>query len=499
MEGDSRAHGMCRMEWLCLAAAVVVSLVVHAGMMIDGLGEQDAARLAVDASLWHQGGSYVYFDGDYKPKVSPLYLHMLKSYLDCGGSVASLPAAMNWTNVVLASVLIVPAYLLWRLLAGAVAAVLATIIWSFAPVFWLSGLYGMPHLPSLMMLVLAGLAFAYHLRLAGWRRWALYACTAVALTLSCMLKADVILCSLGLVGIAIVMRRLTWGVMARWAALPLLAAGATVGYSGILAPSAPRAGEFLSQWQQQYPFSVNAVMNSQVLVLVKVLGPVSFGAAIASGLWLLWRRQERRLVMLAAMWSLPSILFWSLKDGNCARHMLSPYFMVPLMIGTAFVLLAKTLAARRGRGVAWLFGHPGATMAVLSVALVVGNYFSIPPTRDLAQPSTRLVESRELLQDRLLYLASRGRQFAQMSDERKVLVGASTNPYILWEQLQVCSDFHWAGQSQVPVLELMTPFGAQQVRVVEVQQPCTYCVPAGWRPWWMENGIEVKQEERSGR
>jgi len=154
------------------------------------------------------------------------------------------------------------------------------------------------------------------------------------------------------------------------------------------------------------------------------------------------------------------------------------------------------MAARRGLGVAWLFGHPGATISVAIVALVASNYFSIQPTRDLAQPSTRLVESRDLLQDRLLYLASRGRQFAQMSDERKVLVGASTNPYILWEQLQVCSDFHWAGQSQVPILELMTPFGAQQVRVVEVQQPCTYCVPAGWRPWWMENGIEVKQEDR---
>ena len=168
-------------ELIILTGCVILSIFVHGFFVMDGFGEPDAARMAVQAAGWHQMGRIPILS--YPVRVSPLYLHTMKAVLDFGCPLHRLANLMNWANVIIGGLTLIPLYLLWRYLSTPKAAAIGCLLYSFTPTFWHASNYAMPNLPSFAFFVCALLLFAMSLRHSGvrsplwpparqsWQRW----------------------------------------------------------------------------------------------------------------------------------------------------------------------------------------------------------------------------------------------------------------------------------------------------------------------------------------
>ena len=190
-----------------VTVAAIVSVFVHSRFMIEGFGEPDAARLAVQAVSWHNSGSPIVA---YTVRTSPLYLFMLKARLDGGMALATLPVFMNWLSAVTGGLSLIPMYWLWRRLSNVGAAALACALFSVTPTFWLGQIYGMPHMPSFFFFLVAVLIFSFAVKSNGPRFQWLCGIALVPAVLAVALKADIILCFGAFVGVAFCMRALNW-------------------------------------------------------------------------------------------------------------------------------------------------------------------------------------------------------------------------------------------------------------------------------------------------
>ena len=109
-----------------LAGTVILSIFVHGFFIMDGFGEPDAVRLAVQAAGWHQMGRIPILA--YTVRTSPLHLHAMKAILDLGCPLHQLANFMNWANVIIGSLTLIPLYLLWRYLSTPKAAAIGCLL-----------------------------------------------------------------------------------------------------------------------------------------------------------------------------------------------------------------------------------------------------------------------------------------------------------------------------------------------------------------------------------
>jgi len=429
-----------------LAALVVLSFAVHSRFVLRGCGEQDEARFLTDAIVWHLTGQLDPVFSDYRVWTSPLYIQGIKKILDWGVPRRVLPDVLNWSNVAFGTLTLIPMYLLLRRLANARAALAACVLYSFVPAFWLANLYGMPHLPSFGLFLAALLGFAHALE-GGRRRFALGAALAgLCMAGACALKADVVLCAGAFLGVLIAEKRLTLRNAVVAALIVGLGVGAVMGYSRLIAPSVRPIADFQAGIPGDFPFEfAKAFTEWNQRVTVRAFGPVLFVAvllgilssATAGG-------ASRRLLLLALLWSVPPQIVWGMKFGNSARHMMAPALPLVALVGVAL--------AGRFRRARWPW--------LIAAALLAGNYFSTArdpakadPAAQLAGsedamqrhvdalytdtvvPSTRIFESALGIQERVAALHARGREFADLPGQKKLLVGLGTNPYALYELL----------------------------------------------------------------
>src|SRR6185312_7593366 len=111
-----------------LVALLVLSLVyvgVHASQIEYVFGEADGVRMATDATAWHFNGRVHLETTDYRMRTSPLYIQAIKTALDLGLRIRTLPRFMSWISLVSSLIGLVAAYFLFRPLVGKVGAAIA--------------------------------------------------------------------------------------------------------------------------------------------------------------------------------------------------------------------------------------------------------------------------------------------------------------------------------------------------------------------------------------
>ncbi|HEX3774192.1 MAG TPA: glycosyltransferase family 39 protein [Polyangiaceae bacterium] len=349
---------LSRRETALLALGALLALLAHARYSLTGFGEQDAARLAMDAVHWHAERVIYMADVDYRLRTSPLYIHLLKLALDRGLSIRALPGLMNGASVIFSSACLVGFYLLFRRFSGGRIAAAATVVYALTPCFWLGSVYGMPTLLALTFWIFATLAFSRavdEFDQSKARAWPYFGVTLLFSFLAFALKADLVLSAGAFAAVLLVNQRMRLVLMSAAVGIVLLAFGASVAYANSLAAAAQASarpedskelGSFLRNWDSRFPFrweflvdpkNNNAITHavSGVLVVLVVLAVVH--GLLAGG-------QRTRLALGMAAWGLPAILFWGLKSGNSARHNL-PAFpgLVLLAIGLLFVLVDHNL------------------------------------------------------------------------------------------------------------------------------------------------------------
>lgn len=398
------------------ALLALAFLLLTLPLRYGGIGEADAARLANDAILWRATGTFPV--KSYLPWTSPAYLLALRGLLEAGLPPASLPFAMNLAAPFFgASAVLLGAMLLRRLLPWPAWGWAGT-AFALMPGIFDESLYGMPHMPALVLILVSLLcADVWALKPGGSPR--LLAGCALALAGAMAFKADVALAALAFPGLLLhrdERRTRAWAAMG---AATLLGAALALGAPRLLAPR-PETG---------LTFAGKALSGDWRPSLAKLRQPhnrdipraFGIGVSLAAGVGALVafrRRGDRRLAVFLAAWALPSILFWSSAHNNSARHV-----FVAFVPGCAFAGLAIGALPRRWR-------------AATAFAALLVNTFALPPQGSSTAPSGRLFAYRAHRAEAIGRVHAATRESADTSGgDLRVVLGTWSLPYAMFETL----------------------------------------------------------------
>jgi hypothetical protein len=185
-------------------------------------------------------------------------------------------------------------------------------------------------------------------------------------------------------------------------------------FSGALSP-----GRFATRWNDSFPFTIEALENiKNISASVSSVGCVFSVMILVCLILLLIRQKNKSLLLFCLVWSLPLTLFWGLKLGNSARHMMVP------MIGYLFVSACILQSLVKGK-----------KLVAIVLALIIGNYFLtsdalLPRTY---RPSSRLIAGSYALQEITNKRHQIGHDFCRLPAGDKVLLGDETIFYGFWE------------------------------------------------------------------
>jgi hypothetical protein len=397
--------------------------------MISGFGEPDAARLAVLAAEWHETGSMTGYL--YEPRTSPLYIHALKLLMDVGAPMTWVPLLINWVNVILGGLILIPLFYLWRRLSDVSTAVVTCVLITVAPAFWAASIYGMPHLPAYVVFVSSLLFYVQAIRS---RTLALphYAAAVALGILAVMLKADIILCFGAYIGAALYVGRLNRASLLVALAIPLIAFVSTVTYARLITPSATGLTQTVDVWSRTFPFTLESITDAtNRSVLIQTAGRALTAAIIVSVVYLAVRREQWRGLVFVLVWALPPILFWGLRMGNSARHMMSSHSALLFLVALALVALFSRRAVR------W---------SVLTL-LIAANLLMGPNVGSSTAPASRPFGIKSSIEEFQRYRHDAGRIYASFDVDRKLYVGGASNPYVVWESLAWAESFQASSNS----------------------------------------------------
>lgn len=396
--------------------AITLLFIAHV-FRITGLGEQDTARLVNDAFVWHMTGTLPNEVTFYRATILPLPMILIKNALDLGVPLKQIPALLNEANAVAGPLLLIPLFYLWRRLTDNKTALWGILLTIPIPAFWVANLYGYPHLPALCFGISSLMTFQLYLDAPSDRQWIFSLLAATLLSVATCLKADTILLGGAFFGLVWVVdnkplsrRHLTAaGILVLAAILPLLLRTLVIPLTGKV--SAPH---IVSKWQHLFPLSRTTFFSgTNLMTTAYAAGPVFLIAGLIGAGTILTERKGRRLLMVAALWSIPDILFWGMRPGNSARHLLLA--SIPIGIITAAALRTAFTQKRRQ----WQ----------AFATLLVTAYFSTGMSASTVAPGSDLFRSAGLIQERIANLMKLGTHFPTTT-KKVMVVGGPNNPYV---------------------------------------------------------------------
>lgn len=418
-----------------LAGLVVVAVAffwIHASQIEHVFGESDGVRMAADAAGWHFNGKVHLETTDYRMRTSPLYIHTLKTALDHGLRIRSLPKFMTWISLVSSLIGLAAAYFLFRPLVGRAGSAIASLLLLLMPAYWLSGSYGMSHGPGLTAMLLGLCAFSVALTgertLRSFASWSAVAAVLVFLALS--LKADLVLNGLAFPGLAFARRRAALRTLVAGSAAVVVGLALQMAYIRLVVTPVPNPQstvQFAGAFAERFPFEWRA-FRVGLSCITNAPGPVLFVVGILACAHQLLSKKGFRVALLSALWGLPIVLFWGFIIGNSARHNLSA--LPPLALVIAAFLVHTTDTALRA--------------AALAAVLATANYFSdrdgdtggfgtlVPRTDVLGLMPGVAAKSGET--------QAWARNFARLKGDRIALVARWSLPFAVYEALRAHED-----------------------------------------------------------
>lgn len=404
-------------EWALLLLIVLIFGVLVQHFRLTGLGEPDSARLVNDAFVWHATGSIPERVADYRAKILPLSIIVLKKVLDFGVPIQKLPSLLNSANAVAGPLMLIPLFWIWRRLTDGKTALLGILLTIPVPAFWIANLYGYPHLPSLSLAISSLAAFLGYLQSRGYKRLCLGLLAAALMCLATCVKADTILLGGVFFGLVYTTER-------RWFSRQQVMAGVIVFLAAALplvlekiaipVTSDVNGQQFLADWSHRFPLSRYAFFGpSNLFVSAHAGGPLLLLASFISAGILLTNHKNRELLLIIAMWSIPSVFFWGMRPGNSARHLLLPLLPLGMVTATAIRILFAEKCRQWGA----------------LCALLIGSYVSTGTSGATIAPGSNLFSSPRYIQKRIDSSMALGSNF-QAHGKKVMVVGGGANPYM---------------------------------------------------------------------
>lgn len=414
-----------RWEFLLLVVTAVLIACKNFILIVDGLGEPDAARLMNDAIIWHHTGSLPF--SEYRATTSPGYLAILKCLIDAGIAHERIIGILNSVNAVVGAILISLSFFFFRLFLSSTTSFACMIALSFVPCVSVFSLYGFPSLLAYFALCLSVLLFVQSIVSSSPSALLVFS-SAVALSIGTILKADMILLAGGYLGMLVVFDRVSRHTLASAISIVAIGAIAPIAFKLLLLPdsasSVPKMVSFAQNWNERFPLTLSYFFSrTNIRIAVRSVGPVLAALGVLGTFSSVLKKDTRRMTWVMVLFTLPLVVFWGLRAGNSARHMLGVSIPVVTMAG----LLLRPLNA-------WRF--PRCAMAVATGAAIALNYFSISANGSTIAPSSRLVESALILRRDVSERMKYGEAITSSSANKHYLIDSYTIPYSLYNVIK---------------------------------------------------------------
>jgi len=417
-------------RWATAILIIVFSLTIHFPFVVfDSFGEQDAARIGNQVVLSSYSGELEV--PNLLPFTVPLYLHSLFHLVNSEWLLPSqLPTFMAALSLAMSAFLSAGFYLfVLEQSKSRLAATIGTLGIQFAPIYWISSLYGFPTIVALGILMCSLVLFQHTFNSSSKRIKIVgsVACFLVFLAAVCC-KVDMIF------GAALFFVPI-WNSQD---ALALkLKLSAIVAVSAIFAfwlfnlyaksltawPDSPPSRQWIN-WFNHFFRGLSLLFTSKNLATIgAAMGVFTFWLATIGIAICFVSRKQVWLVLGALLVSIAVIFFWSLIGGNSARHNFIPAILlwipiiVPLTIGK----------------LAWRATWSGAILC-----LTIANYFYYPPSSSTVRPSGRLIESVPEFSQRVRQITEDGDSAAAIPEDKVLVV--SQNSLIPYFHFSVLSD-----------------------------------------------------------
>jgi hypothetical protein len=409
-----------------LPLLLLISVVSHFPFVLNGFGEIDATKIAVSVIDMIKNGPNAAFANFYFTDVIPLYILYLKLFMKLlNYDYAYLPVVMNYTNAVFGTLIIIPAfYLIRQLFHNATIAFCAVLALIFAPSFYQSTIMGFPHLIAFFFLLLS-LCF-YLSGLDNHNKGSAHLLMLVAgifLTIAFLFKSDIVLATGIYFGLLIMRKVKDKGrIVSTFLIIFISGVLFLLLRSIILGPSSgtTMSKEGLSKW---YAFSL--ILPSAVGYYIAQAKPIAFGAGIATfcvgGIAFIYYLFKRRLDVLVFIisWAALPIVFWLVMIGNNARH--NMITTLPLLVIIVIFFNEKVPK--------YVF--------VLTLALIIGNFFAVSPSSSIIQPSGRLFKSTFLIEKRMTQFHALAKEIVNINEDKLAVLGTFHNPHVVYEIMRV--------------------------------------------------------------
>jgi hypothetical protein len=449
-----------------LPLLLIISFVSHFPFVLKGFGEIDATKIAVSVIDMLNHGPDAAFATYYFSDVIPLYILYLKwSMKLLNYDYSYLPVVMNYTNAVFGTLTVIPAFFLIRqLFRNSTIAFCTVLALIFAPSFYQSTIMGFPHLIAFFFL-LVSLCF-YLSGLDRSRKSTVYFfmfLSCMLLTVAFLFKSDIVLAAGIYIGFLFMRKEKDTG--------KITAAFLIIIVSGVLfllfrnliigsSSGATMSKEGMSKW---YEYSL--IIPTNLTYLMRQVKPIAYGAGVVtfflgiiSFIYFLAKRRLDLIVFIVS-WAVAPILFWLVMIGNNARHNMPATLPILAMI------------------VIFLYDRVPKYVTVLTLVLILGNFYAVPPSFSILTPSGNLFKSNTLLEDRMAIFQSRAKEIADIDENKIAVLGYFHNPHVVFE---IIRSSQWYKADKI---------GREDYRITTVDREFLFFYFVVTRPEDMNNGI----------
>lgn len=390
----------------------------------------DATKIAVSVIDMINHGSQAAFANFYFSDVIPLYILYLKYFMKLlNYNYSYLPIVMNYTNAVMGTLAIIPAFLLINnLFKNSTIAFCSVLALIFAPSFYQATIMGFPHLPSFFFVLMS-----LYLYLAGLDHddnntvYLLMFLSCIFLTIAFLVKSDYVLVSGAYFGFLLI-RKVRDKKKIASAFIIVFISGILFLFFRhlILGPTGgtTMSSAGMSKWFDFFhtglaTITSPALFKLQITPIIYGAGIVTFCSGIISLIYYLFKRKLDIIIFIIS-WAAASTFLWFIIGGNNARHnMLN---VLPLLV--IIVIFLYKLSPK--------------FVIVLTIVVILGNFFVISPSSSIVRPSGNLFKSHTLLEYRMSEFRSRAEEISSIAEDKIAVLGYFHNPHVIFDLL--CSE-----------------------------------------------------------
>ncbi|MBU0711650.1 MAG: hypothetical protein ABIJ40_08695 [Bacteroidota bacterium] len=409
---------------ILLSILLIIFYLILQRFMIDGFGEPDSARIGVSIIDMIEHGNTSSLSTYYFSDNIPLYAISLKNIVKLfGNNYCLLPSIINHVNIFFSILNLLAAFIFTKKIFKDNNIAYTTIIfYFFTPGFFISSIYGFPHLISNTFFIFSLYFFVSTLTDSNhiiWKR----IITTIFMFLSISFKSDIVLFFGVFFGILFFYEKLNLKNILHLIAQVFISLILFYILRRLLLPDlhgSTTSVHNFKDWLDRFSslnLNMQSFFNYQIKPVIYTYGAFT-NIVLLTVCLLMLIKKKWKIILFFLSWTLVPTLFWILIFGNSARHNFANILPVVILITIYFHNS---------------FNNKGliAIVFILSVNMII-----TPANSSTGLPSAKFFKSSALINSKRNNNHKIGEYINSIDSEDIYIFGSYQNPWILYELIK---------------------------------------------------------------